>query len=431
MKKSLFGKAKKMYRITLLLIVFSLVMSSIPAGAVTVNSGNFRRIQLNSGKTVTLTIQQLDGIINVTADEAEEIAKLFIADAINIGNVCWDKNTEVTSVVYMYDTDGEISAYTVRLTTGYVVVSAHLDTEIQILEWSDKADPLCEELEANTNDKIVYLGGYEYYVDDGTDELTDINGEKINKASTVNQIDCLRNIDNIPEVAYSQYMSDNRASTNSYIDNMYTHANQNYAGTFYYVNGYDSWSQYNTSWYTDSYPSSLGHAQPSGPVAITNTLIAFKKRYPGSGSSISSNNNTVFNNVSTNGINNGYYAINSSGGLPAGALPSVMASYTNSASNAYYVYPLVTNMSSGLGTYDRYKTELENNNMLIIYSYRGSNSGTIYPDQYLLCFGYTRLQSNTTGYYLSYLHVADGKNTSIRYVPMAWTLTAHTIIVDY
>ncbi len=61
----------------------------------------------------------------ISSELAEEIAKLFIADMINIGDVVWNASTRILGVTTMYDGTAEhnITAYTVELDEGYVVVS--------------------------------------------------------------------------------------------------------------------------------------------------------------------------------------------------------------------------------------------------------------------------------------------------------------------
>lgn len=81
--------------------------------------------------------------------------------------------------------------------TDYVVASAFLDAESLIPEWSDKGFPIYMELDMDNNDKIVYLGGYEYYADNGGDEVTGINDVTLKKSDLINMIDTTRNISNM------------------------------------------------------------------------------------------------------------------------------------------------------------------------------------------------------------------------------------------
>ena len=239
-----------MYRIVLLLIVFVMLVSLIPAGAVTVSTGNLKRIQLSSGKTVTLTKQQLDDVVEITADEAEEIARSFVADMIKIGNVCWNENTEVVTIVPMYDnTDtNTVTAYTVNLSKGYIVVSGFSDTRNIIPEWSDESEPLYKSIESSIYDKIIYLGLYEYYIDSGDNKAKGLGNISVEKEKIPDNISHMRSIDYIPEAVLESVAKNNAASTNSSDDkdppiaNPITHGNQYYTGPFVMEEGVDYWS---------------------------------------------------------------------------------------------------------------------------------------------------------------------------------------------
>lgn len=53
------------------------------------------------------------------------------------------------------------------------------------------------------------------------------------------------------------------------------------------------------------------------------------------------------------------------------------------------------------------------------------NNHSTYGDHHMVCYAYTRLISETTGLYKTYLKVADGWDTRPKYVDLA-TVTSDT-----
>jgi hypothetical protein len=72
----------------------------------------------------------------------------------------------------------------------------------------------------------------------------------------------------------------------------------------------------------------------------------------------------------------------------------------------------VTNYTA---TYSRISTELENQRPF----YLTLNDHSYYGDHGVAGFAYTRLQSETTGYYLSFVKIADGWSHSGRYLDIS------------
>ena len=71
------------------------------------------------------------------------IATYFLRDAQTIPDNAWSDNTSISNTVTMYDTTGDVSAYSFELETsghdaGYIVVSAYPDTPCTILEFSQQ-----------------------------------------------------------------------------------------------------------------------------------------------------------------------------------------------------------------------------------------------------------------------------------------------------
>lgn len=416
-----------------------MLLASIPANAIGIGSNSNTTIQLSSGKSVTLTKEQLDNIISITQQEAEYIATLFVADMIKADTVVWNENTKIVSVVPMYDNTNTntVTAYTINLTEGYVVISAFLDTEMQILEWSDKATPIYQELDTQENEKIIYLGKYEYYVDKGNGQFLDLNNEHVELSDMHDNITEIRDVKNIPENAILSIQDNINSSSRSSITDMLTHANANYPGPFVYNNHVDMWYKNGADvfdYYTDSYPSQGNYNGPCGPIAITNTIIAYRNRYRASAPDVPVDNNSVFANIAGYGITNNYYkkwpSYNESTGAitaPAGTLVSNMNAFTLGSYHYYNLLPTVTTDSDGLGSYNSFNQELSANHLLIISTPGTSNS----VGHAIVCRGFTRYISEDGQWYLSYIHIADGLNSSIRYAPMGWYTGSHTIVINY
>lgn len=102
-------------------------ISALPAHVLALNSGSIGLIEPNR------TITEED--IFVTAEVAGYIAQSFMNDTIEAQLSNWDSSTSVTNIVTMYDQTckDQITAYTVELTQGYIVVSAYLGIDTLIL----------------------------------------------------------------------------------------------------------------------------------------------------------------------------------------------------------------------------------------------------------------------------------------------------------
>ena len=109
----------------------------------------------------------------VPEESAAYVAEFHIRDMTATGTTEWDEDTHIVNVVEMYDETGEeITAYAFELDKGYITISASVDVPNPILEWSDVGEPVYAEFNLGNADKIIYLGGYNYYKDTGTDTIT-------------------------------------------------------------------------------------------------------------------------------------------------------------------------------------------------------------------------------------------------------------------
>ena len=157
-------------------------------------------IQNEAGDELVMNKEVYDEAVTISEDVAKEAALLFVSDIIACEDgVEWNENTAVTSIVPMYDEDkSEITAYTVYLTEGYVVVSAFLDTPYTVMEWSDKAEPVIECFDAASTEEYIYLGAMEYYADIGDATLQDVDGTMVERTELDNSIEADRDAENLP-----------------------------------------------------------------------------------------------------------------------------------------------------------------------------------------------------------------------------------------
>lgn len=420
----------QMKRIVSFLAGLAILISQMPTLAVDI-SKNDVQLYTSDGDSITVTEQEYDELVAISEDDAGEIALLFVQDAIDFGEVEWDENTYVTDITCMYDESGsgEITAYTVELNEGYVVVLADMDTEILIPEWSDKEEPLYENFDIGNGDQILYLGAYEYYLesDNSGDYVESLAGENVNRDDLVNDVTEWRSADNIPTEIIDEYIESQSATimsgdddsgislTSGVISNAGEHANSTYQGPFIlsdYVNKWDNYMGY----YTTSYGSSIGYTNHCGPTAITNLILACGNRYP---SKISySSANTVFKNVVTVGLNNNYYSTGS------GTANSTALQYIRNSFALYSAYPTLYGNNSV--TYNNIVYALTNEALLYVML---SNHET-YGNHAVVCFAYCRLVSETTGWYKTYMKVADGWGSSGRYIDLGSALTAKYVSVN-
>ena len=403
------------------------------------NFSSFEVVALDSintdssvGRTEISLSEEYKQIIQVSIEDAKKIAASFVVDMILTGNVCWSNTTKIVSAIPMYNFSDEIMAYTIDLTSGYVVVSAFYDTSLQILEWSDKIPAIYHKFRIGENDRIIYYGGYEYYLKRNSTVLN-LYEDVVDKNDIVDMISVTRDIKNIPDSILNKtnrgHIIGDGIDPNNIISNMLTHANENYTGNFVHSYHWDIIEYHKNNgypnafmpYYTNSYPLQHNYNGPCGPVAITNALITY--RITTTGSSIPSDDDALFRAVANCGIREGYYVRY---GASAGTDVDYMTSYALDAFLMYSIHPGTTQYSLGLGSYETFKYNLESNNFIII----NTKDDQIYNDHGVFCHGFTRFRSQTTGAYLSYLHLADGIYPGPRYIPMAWCLNYESVVID-
>ena len=245
-------------------------------------------------------VQVEDADLFITDEAAEQLALFFISDMAEAGQAAWDETTKPTRVVPMYDETGEnVTAYTVELTSGYVVVSAYADVPNLFFEWADEAEPVYADLadspktRSNTSgeEKIVYVGPLGYYLDNGTDTLLGAEGEEVPREALSNDFDEFRDIDNVSPEAIEMIveskeeaagnggispLADNDNTPLGYITNTPEYARKLLGGTWKCTSWNNKWESAANFAVMSSFS---GYRKHCGLVAITNAIKMYGNQY--------------------------------------------------------------------------------------------------------------------------------------------------------
>ncbi len=359
------------------------------------------------------------GVVAMPEEVVEIMAGYFVEDMVNSGlETKWTATTEVADSTPLYDEDGAVTAYSFELTDngtykGYVVVAVYPDMENQILEFSDSARPLYEALSLDASDKVVYTGNLEYFKDSGTATVETTGGLTIDKSDLVSAVKEVRSSEFLPPMTRGA----------EYITDPIAYANSHYEGPFKaheWKNTYEDYCNFNTM-----YDFKLMQSQPTGQytyypnccvaTALTNLLemrgekegIHSITRYPAV---------TLFKIIhETIGMQNGYYA--STQGVPAELVSPYIQHVLDYFLTDYSYYVLVP-------TYSNIKSRIDNEEPFLLDLLSHDTYATGYSDHAVAAYAYTRLKSETTGYFKSFVKVADGKVHAGRYIDVATIQTS-------
>ncbi len=358
----------------------------------------------------------------ISSELAQEIAALFISDMINMGEVTWDASTDIVDVVTMYDGTDEhnITAYTIELDEGYVVISAYVDVPNVVLEWSDEAMPLYQEFDLDETDEIVYGGSLYYYKDGGNGKLETLTGLTVERSEVINVLETKYDIANVPETILSALVDDNSASvmtttpgSSGAITDPIAHADQWYNGP-YSCNDYQNhWEEDGTSVECHKTSEYSGYQNHCGPTAVTNMLIIYGNRFE-IDSITSQSHTSIFSTVAQIGISNLYYINSDLFNVIGGTANALADNYILDAFDAYDVSGITIDGRFNTN-YTNIEISLRNDRLLYLLL----NNHDRYGDHHVVCYAYTRLVSSTDGSYVTYLKVADGWANSPRYIDLA------------
>lgn len=402
--------------LSILLASMFFISANVTTSFAVDNSSETDTVQLVTSESdmINIDLNSYEELVTISEDDAEAIALLFVHDALSFEEIAWNSDTYITNVVVMYDDKCNITAYSVELDKGYVIVSAFADAESLIPEWSDRASPVYDSLDTDDTEQILYLGAYEYYLDVGNNTVEDIEGSIVDKNDLINDIDVSRDASNIPTALIEEYVIQNEFSTSvaSVITDPFTHANRNYAGPFVSNDYVNLWENYALFFTTSNFNNVNGvtYHEHCGPTAITNLMCMYQYKYRGIKNSLDAAK-TIFNYVAQYGISHAYYVNSTSvvqGTSDTGAAPyirNVFANYLD-VSVGTVLYEV---------TYNNFKSTFENGRLMYLMLRNHAD----YGNHHLVGYAYTRLISSTTGWYKTYIKVCDGWGTSGRYIDLA------------
>lgn len=361
-----------------------------------------------TGTSMTIDVDSYNEVVAVSEDVAKETAMLFVQNMVMIdNNIAWDEKTEVTEVVPMFDTSGNVSAYTICLTSGYAVVSAYMDTPSIVTEWSDITDPVIENFDISESGNILYLGANEYYFDDGSENVENVYGEVLPRVELHNSIEESRAIDYLPNQVLDTII-DNSSSVSINttlprdVTDPFVDASTWYRGPFVCNDYCNKWENY-IKCYTMSDAS--GYQNHCVPTALTSAIRTYAARYP-SYMTVESSWLQTLSTIRQIGYNNAIYD-NINGTYPEDYDDYAIAAFEN------YNVDVSTTTQKVLG-YTSLKSDLSANRLLLvgIEQYDTDVSGSGHA---VLCYAYTRLYSSTSSTYVTYIKTADGNSNNPRY----------------
>ncbi len=394
-----------------------------------------------------------DSDLFIKEEAARYIAEFFMRDMIETGTTCWDSDTAVTKLMPLYDESGKnIVSYTAELTEGYIVISAYADVPSVILEWADEAEPVYEEFSLAPSSKIIYTGALDYFVDNGGNTVTNIDGIAVSRTELSCNLMELRSLDNV-SAKLAEVVSESKhtafvdkigisphvnGSIGDIIDDVWKYAKAVYGDRWVsngYANHWESYAHFARTRDFDSYKG-VTYNNHCGPVAITNIIKMYGNKYNSTIKSLSKF--TVFEKViaASKTATPNYYInspVTNFGGtkgetankfieaafrqvnVPVGTKVKTFGPYVadNKVGNEDDGFINIKNCTTG----DRL--------MYLMLGNYGLKENPKDPDvpHHVVGYAYNQLTDNN-GYYLTFIKICDGRNTDGRYLDMdalRWT----------
>lgn len=410
-------------------LIVSIVLSLVPASAATVPPDTKSDPDIVNGHNINI----------IPSNVAEALALIFVNSNVDAGlTTTWTTETIVSDVIPMFDENGVPTAFSVELNTngtdtGYIVISAYPDVESYILEYADTAEPLYKDLSVSPIQSIVYTDTMSYMKDDGSGSLIDLQGQKVDRKDVMNTFEDMRDStvfeakkDVIIEIFQNEPTSPTRSAYDqygaivdpiAYIDDVY--------GGGAYCSAYEWKNTLGT--YTNHRIMDVFHSvYPGfncGPTALTN-LIETAGNYYNISAIKNKSITTLYSNIESIGVTNnwfGYDYTDDNGNSVYGTFWVYMDDYLNAALNYYGVsHQSVSTLLSSSLSYDIIKQKIEANQFCIL----GVLGHSTYQYHFVYPYAYTRFKNSQTGYYKSFLKVADGWSSSGRYIDMSKILNS-------
>ena len=335
----------------------------------------------------------------IPEEVAEEIALLFINDYKTFPDIAWTDDTMISETVAMYHVDGTISAYTFELATdgepsGYVVISGYGDVPNKILEFSDSNVPVYAQMDMAGSDRVVYTGVLNYFAENVSGQLRAVDGTVVARSEIPTPLSDMRSEEHLPAVLQNPDASINVTYP---ITDPIDWADTWYEGPFVayeWRNVLEPYCHFRT---TSDFP---GYIQNCTPTAITN-MLEIVGRYRGYTTITYNTISYLYQQVADIGISEEYYA---NGGIAPGTPTLLVKYYIEDAFQHFGINVTATRAYLNTDAYQKIRSGLDADNPIHI----GTTNHPYYGTHALVGYAYCRAVSQTTGYYLSYVKVADG-----------------------
>ncbi len=386
-----------------LLAMVMLLCASTPAGAVSAEQE-----------------QITDSDLFIGEEAAKYIAEFFVRDMIETGTTCWNSETAVTRLIPLYDETGEdVVSYTAELTQGYLVISAYADVPSVVLEWSDEAEPVYEELPLEESSKIIYSGGLNYYLDQG-DTLKTITGAEVSRDHAADPLEGIRSRKYLSTQLKAQIFKaklfrsgvstyDNNYK-GDYITDVYTYAKNVYGGTWKADGWVNNWGSY-TSTLTAS--DLEGYSQTCAPVAISNAIKMYGNKYNSAsiGNVTAKNIFGVIKDLRDSNYNLPYW--NNGVGMSD---TNVIGDYAKDAF-AKYGKTITVSDFKNITAANAISTCSAGNKLMLICLYRSDDLR--YDYHAALGYAYNRIKSTNQSTTKSFVKLSDGLSKGPRYLDIS------------
>lgn len=356
--------------------------------------------------------QETAGEPAITAEIAGYIAEFFIADNIENPELSWNENTAVSEVVEMVDADGNASAYSVELETagqdsGYIVVSAYPGRNNPIVEYAGESEPVYAEMDVEAEEAIVYCGALDYFVEDENGDYIAATGETVE----AEEVQALSDeyLETVETGSAIMTMSSAAVDWNQFITDPVAYAKAVYGGEYKCVEYNNNLEKYcsfiimNDNPYPDHYK---GHC---GPTAVAN-IIQIVGRQRNISSITSKSSAQIFDRALFDGDQSGHY-------------DRTKTVFSEKLIEECWKrgYGITVDSQFKAANYTTIKNEIDNNRPFFLDIrknpiYNQSNEKDKWGDHAVVGYAYTRFLNTTTGYYKSFVKIADGWFRGGRYL---------------
>ena len=417
--------------LSMIMSALTLTLLAVPVSAhsevVSETSETTYTVSADGGTVVELNEEDLA----ISEEVAGYVAEFFVRDMAASGETAWSDNTAIVGVDVMYDETGEeVTGYTVKMTTGYVVVSAYVDLSSPILEWSDTDVPVYEaetaEVEVEEDDKIIYVGALDYFVDHGEEELEMLNGDEIQREDLSNEFEEMRSLDNVEEEVLEAIVESKEEKPvggistfavnrpGDYIDDACAYASYVYGGTFSTANYANHWESAIGSRKVATKTFNYGFSDHCAPTAIVNLVKANGWRYGNAGIKGATDGDIFGKVIEANGGNLGKRQAGSKYYKSPGG--TTISNAKQLAKDTFSKYNVQATMGAVKAVnYANTVSTLTQSNRLMFIGVYADYANHPYGNHAMVGYAYSRL-SNERNVYRAFIKVCDGHQLGARYV---------------